>query len=129
MPDSPPSTHTRPLIIKPYGFPDTISQPAVVSAVDPGLDSMPRRLPKARFSSEDLERLVRFAAEEEPWAKPHGGRANAWKKILDRLQSEGRFQGSCTTTLQNKVNALVAWQEVHSVSSSGKRHLLIDIFH
>ena len=116
---NPPSaaTHTGPLVIKPYAFPDPSCQARVASviAIDPQLNptpAPPSYTPQTRFSSDDLEHLVRIVAEEEPWAKPHSQVTKSWGAVLQRLQSKGRFQSSCITTIQNKVNVLIAWQEV-----------------
>lgn len=112
---SSPTTHTNPAIIKPYAFPNPSSwtHATPIPAIDPRLNpSPPGRTRRTKYSAEDLEQLVRLAAEEEPWAKPHGQITNSWKEILERLQSEGHFQGSSLTTIQNKLNALLAWQRV-----------------
>lgn len=115
MSDLPP--HTKPLVVKPYNFPNSSCQAhhASILAIDPRLAAVP--VPpgphhKTRFLAKDLERLVHFAAEEEPWTKPHGQVTNSWKTVLVHLQSEGQFKSSSPTTIQNKLNALVAWQEV-----------------
>ena len=112
------TAHTEPITIQPYTFPDTISNPAVIPAIGPELNSPTHRLPETRFSSDDLERLVWLVAEEEPWTKPHGERTNAWNRVLNQLQSErSGFEGTPITTLQNKVNALVAWQAVSQTTN------------
>ena len=113
----PPTQHTEPLVVKPYAFPNPSCQARVASllTIDPRLNpsaSPPGPTHRTKFSAEDLEQLVRFAAKEEPWTKPHGQVTNSWRSILKDLQSEGRFQSSSITTIQNKLNALVAWQEV-----------------
>ena len=83
---------------------------ASILAIDPQLNPPPPgHTQRSKFSAEDLERLVCLAAEEELWSKPHGQITSSWKGILKRLQSEGRFQTSSITTIQNKLNALVAW--------------------
>lgn len=121
-----PNLHTKPLVVKPYTFPDPSCQACVASilAIDPQLNPPPPgHTQRSKFSAEDLERLVCLAAEEELWSKPHGQITSSWKGILKRLQSEGRFQTSSITTIQNKLNALVAWQEVFS-SFLRRLHLL-----
>ena len=111
-----PAMFTQPSVIKPYAFPDPSCQARPIHTIDPQLNvPPPSRNRRAKFSVEDLEWLVRLAAEKEPWAKPHGQIRNSWKEILDQLQSEGRFQTSSVTTIQNKLNALIAWQEVFSI--------------
>ena len=117
--------HTTPLIIKPYTFPDTVSNPAAVPMIDPELNPPPRRIPKTRFTAEELERLVRLVAEEEPWTKPHGEITKSWNKVLHKLQSEGdRFEWSTVATLQNKVNALLTWQKVLLIMTCENTHQL-----
>lgn len=107
MSNSPTTTHTAPAVIKPYSFPTPIR------AIDPLLSSSPpSRTTRTKFSEEDLERLVRFAAEEDPWEKRHGQIGEAWGRVLKRLQSENRFENSTISTLQNKVNNFIAWQKV-----------------
>lgn len=120
-PQQPATPHTEPLVVRPYGFPDPSCQArsASVLAIDPRLNPTlvpPGQPPrsKTKFSTDDLERLVHFAAEERPWTKPHGQITKSWKTILKKLQSEGRFKTSSVTTVQNKLNVLVAWQEVFS---------------
>jgi hypothetical protein len=115
MSDLPP--HTNPLTVKPYSFlnPSCQARRTSILTIDPRLTPAP--VPpgprhRTKFSGKDLERLVRFAAEEEPWTKPHGQVTNSWKTVLGRLQSEGWFKSSSPTTVQNKLNALVVWQEV-----------------
>ena len=86
--------------------------------IDPQLSlSTFRHVPKTKFSADDLERLVRLTAEELPWTKPRGQVTRAWENVLQQLQLEGRFETSSVTTLQNKINVLVAWQEVFPLFS------------
>ena len=78
-----PTVHAKPLIIKPYTFPDTISNPTTIHAIDPELDP-PHccHILKSVFTMEDLEWLIQLVAEKEPWMKPHGGRTKAWESVL-----------------------------------------------
>lgn len=107
--------YTQPAIIKPYAFPNPSCQARPpIPGIDPQLHpgSPPDHPRRVKFSAEDLKHLARLAAEEEPWAKPHGQIMKSWDMILRQLQSEGRFRTSSVSTLQNKLNTLVAWQEV-----------------
>ena len=123
MQNAKPTAHTEPLIIKPYAFPDTISNPITIPAIDPELDPEldppPRRcIPKSIFTAEDLERLIRLVAEKEPWTKPHGERTKAWESVLRELQSGGgHFEFSSVATLRNKVDALISWKRVFQTIS------------
>ena len=110
--------HTTPFTVKPYSYPNPATAqfpPAPVPAINPQLTaSIPTgRTPRSKFSSQDIERLICLAAEEEPWAKPHGNITKSWNKILKKLQSEGRFEHSTVTTIRNKVGALLTWQKVN----------------
>ena len=114
----PPLTmYTKPVIIKPYTFPDPSCQACPpIPGIDPQLcPPPPDRTHRTKFSAEDLERLVRLAVDEEPWAKPRGQVTKSWNTILMKLQSEGRFRTSSITTIQNKLNGLLAWQEVFQI--------------
>lgn len=114
----PPLTmYTKPVIIKPYTFPDPSCQARPpIPGIDPQLcPPPPDRTHRTKFSAEDLERLVRLAVDEEPWAKPRGQVTKSWNTILMKLQSEGRFRTSSITTIQNKLNGLLAWQEVFQI--------------
>ena len=103
----PPTMHTTPTVTKPYGFPTTIP------AIDPWLSSSsPSRTTRSKVSGEDLEQLVRITAEEDPWGKPYGQITKAWERVLKQLQLEQCFKNSHVTTLQNKINCFIAWQEV-----------------
>jgi len=118
---APSTTYIEPVVIRPHAFPDPVSHP--IPAIDPQLNSpSSRRIPRTSFSPEDLTRLVFVTAEEDPWAKPHGQITKTWNKVLEQLQSEGRFEMSSITTLQNKVNALIAWQEVCEIPFPVLRH-------
>jgi len=110
----PPTRYIDPAVISPFAFPDpSIQARPPIPWFDPTLNPIPPELPRRHsFSADDLESLVRFAADTEPWAQPRGQRTKAWNAILNKLQSEGRFKASSVTTIQNKLNALVAWQEV-----------------
>lgn len=112
MSDRFPATHTNAAVIKPYSFLNT-AMLLSIPAIDPQLSSSPRaHTSRSKSSEKDLERLVRITVEEDPWMKPHGKAAKAWKDILEQLQSEQRFESSSVADIQNKVNALIAWQEV-----------------
>ena len=115
--------YTAPFIIKPYSFPNPSTAqfpPAAVPAIDSQLSASPpaNSTSRTRFTAEEIERLVRLAAEREPWAEPRGKITESWKKLLKDLQSEGYFENSTYTTLQNKIKALVAWQKVYSENFS-----------
>ena len=99
-----PATYT---VIKPYAF------PALIPAIDPQLSSSPPTCgTRTRFTEEELDQLIRIAADEDPWKRPHGQVGPAWRRILACLQEQKKFEGSSITTLQNKVNAFIAWQKV-----------------
>ena len=83
--EHPPTAHTQPLTIKPYTFPDTISNPAIISVINPELDPPPYHIPRTRFTSDNLKQLVKLIAEKEPWNKPHGERKHEWEEILWKL--------------------------------------------
>ena len=115
--DHPSTMHTEPLVIKPYTFPNPSCQAHLnpIPAINPQLNApSPGQTHRTKFSGEDLEWLICLAVEKEPWAKPHSQVTKSWKAILNQLQLEGRFQTSSVTTIQNKLNALIAWQEVFS---------------
>jgi len=112
-----PTRYIEPAVIKPYAFPDPLVQARPpIPWIDPTLNPLPPDLPRCQlFSLDNLECLVSFVADAEPWAQPHGQRTKVWKVILDKLQSENRFKASSIATIQNKLNMLVAWQEVAPV--------------
>jgi len=103
---------TKLLVVKPYTFPNPSCQAHVASilTIDPQLNPPPPgHTQRSKFSPEDLKWLVYLATEEEPWSKPHGQITNSWRGILKWLQSEGHFQTSSVTTIQNKLNTLITW--------------------
>ena len=109
-----PATYTEPAVIKPYAFPDaSVEARPLIPWIDPALTAPPPgHTHRPKFTPEALERLVRIAAEVKPWTKPRGEITKAWNGILQDLQSEGHFTTSSVTTIQNKLKALIAWQEV-----------------
>ena len=107
-----PTMHTNLSIVKPYTFLNPLYQAHVTFAlmIDPQLNLPPPSCThRAKFSTEDLEQLIHFAIEKEPWTKPHGQVMKSWGVILKQLQSEGCFKTSSFSIIQNKLNALVAW--------------------
>ena len=112
MLDQFPAMHTNAVVIKPYSFLNT-AMLLSIPAIDLQLSSSPHtHTSRSKSSEQDLEWLVRITVEEDPWMKPHGKAAKTWKDIIEQLQSEQCFESSSVTNIQNKVNALIAWQEV-----------------
>jgi len=113
----PPARYTDPAVIYPYAFPDaSVQARPPIPWIDPTLNPLPLDLPQRQlFSPDDLEWLIRLAADAEPWAQPHGQRTKMWNVILNKLRSDGRFKTSSVTTIRNKLNTIVAWQEVPPV--------------
>ena len=114
MDNIPPPMYTKPAVIKPYAFPDTsVEACPPIPWIDPALTASPvSQTHRMTFSTKALEWLVCLATEVEPWAKPRGQVTKAWNGLLERLQLEGHFTTSSVTTIQNKLSALIAWQEV-----------------
>ena len=114
MDNIPPPTYTKPAVIKPYAFPNTsVKAHPPIPWIEPALTASPiSQTRQTTFSTESLEQLICLAAEVKPRAKPCGQVTKAWNRVLEQLQLEGHFKTSSVTIIQNKLSALIAWQEV-----------------
>lgn len=71
---------------------------------------------KRKFSSNELEELIRVTIQRNPWAAKHKEKGKAWDEVRATLQSTGLCEGTSSATLRNKVENMIKW---HTDPESG----------